>query len=141
MTRLVIDASVLVSAIVSRGESYPWLVVQAVRAGVIEMIACDHLLDEVARALRGRYFAERLTIGEADAAVEALRTVAELLPDPVAPPRVLRDADDDYLLALAIAGGAAAVVTGDRDLLDHEGLMPPALTAREACRHLGLAES
>lgn len=36
----------------------------------------------------------------------------------------VRDPGDDYLVALARAAGAEAIVTGDRDLLDHEGLVP-----------------
>ena len=32
----------------------------------------------------------------------------------------------------------AVLVTGDRDLLDHPGLTPPAITARQALEQLGL---
>ena len=60
------------------------------------------------------------------------------LRDPGDPPSILRDPDDDYLVALALTAGARAIVTGDRDLLDHPGLNPPALTARAACDLLGL---
>jgi predicted nucleic acid-binding protein len=58
--------------------------------------------------------------------------------DPDPPPAVLRDPADDYLPALALDANADAIVTGDRDLLDHTGLMPEAITPREACRRLGL---
>jgi uncharacterized protein len=34
---------------------------------------------------------------------------------------VLRDPKDDYLVALARASDAEAIVTGDRDLLEHPG--------------------
>jgi predicted nucleic acid-binding protein len=52
---------------------------------------------------------------------------------------VLRDSDDDYLLALAAASGAEMIVTGDKDLLDHPGgLQPPAITARQAVEQVGL---
>jgi uncharacterized protein len=70
-----------------------------------------------------------------------LRAFAELaveLPDPPPPERLLRDPRDDYLVALARAGGAAAIVSGDRDLLDHAGLSPPAIDARAACRRFQL---
>lgn len=70
-----------------------------------------------------------------------LATMAQIEPDPSSPPPVLRDPSDDYLLALAQAAGADAIVTGDHDLLDHQGLHPPAVTAREACRRLGLIET
>lgn len=61
-----------------------------------------------------------------------------MLPDPTAPPRLLRDARDDYLVALAIDGRADVIVSGDRDLLDHAGLEPPAITPRIACERFGL---
>ncbi|HXE45848.1 MAG TPA: hypothetical protein VN635_11700 [Conexibacter sp.] len=50
----------------------------------------------------------------------------------------MRDPTDGYLIALGLAAGARAIVTGDRDLLDHPGLNPPALTTRTACELLGL---
>jgi predicted nucleic acid-binding protein len=59
-------------------------------------------------------------------------------PDPESPGAVLRDPGDDYLIALARAAGVEAIVTGDRDLLEHPGLEPPAITARAACELLGL---
>lgn len=42
---------------------------------------------------------------------------------------LLRDPDDDYLVAIARAARAAVIVTGDRDLLDNVGLEPPACTS------------
>lgn len=42
---------------------------------------------------------------------------------------VLRDPDDDFLLALTSTAEAAAVVSGDGDLLEHPDLDPPAITA------------
>jgi uncharacterized protein len=62
-----------------------------------------------------------------------------MLPNPVAPPAVVRDPRDDYLVALARSAGADAVVTGDRDLLDQAGLEPPAITPRQVCERFGLA--
>jgi predicted nucleic acid-binding protein len=43
-------------------------------------------------------------------------------------------------LALASASGAEAIITGDKDLLDHAGLRPPAIEARAACERIGLIE-
>jgi predicted nucleic acid-binding protein len=44
----------------------------------------------------------------------------------------------EYLVELAVAGRAAAIVSGDADLLDHDGLHPPAIRVRAACELLGL---
>ena len=69
-----------------------------------------------------------------------LRTLAVILADPISPPPVLRDPGDDYLVALAKTASAEAIITGDRDLLDHPGLEPPAHTARQGCALLGLID-
>ena len=63
-----------------------------------------------------------------------------MLPDPVEPEPILRDPDDDYLIALARIAKADLIVTGDKDLLDHRGLQPRAVTPREACELLHLLE-
>jgi len=51
-------------------------------------------------------------------------------PDPV--PHVLRDPDDDYLVALADTSAAEAIVSGDLDLHEATGLPIMVLTPREA---------
>lgn len=102
------------------------------------MIACETLFGELERGLEREYFRDRVREEERALVKALVRGVAVVLPDPVSPPRVVRDPNDDYLVALARAAGADAIVTGDRDLLDHEGLDPPAVTPREACERLGL---
>jgi hypothetical protein len=79
---------------------------------------------------------ERNALNEDEAT--ALARAGLMLPDPVSPAPVLRDPDDDYLLALASTAEAAAIVSGDGDLLEHPDLDPPAITAREACIRFGL---
>jgi predicted nucleic acid-binding protein len=61
-----------------------------------------------------------------------------VLDDPGDVEAILRDPDDDYLVALARQAGAEAIVSGDGHLLDHRGLKPKAINAREACELLGL---
>lgn len=138
MIKLVVDASILVAAVVADPESPPGLVLTAARAGQLEMVACPHLLEEVERALRRPYFARRVSEERRTAILEMFRALASMAEDPVDPPAVLRDAGDDYLVALALKSGAEAIVTGDKDLLDHPDLRPEALTARAACQRLGL---
>ena len=140
MRRVVVDASVLLAAPLGRPESSPSLLLEAARVGAIELIACETLFAEFDRGLESSYFRDRVRDEERALLTAMLRGVAAVLPDPVSPPRVLRDPTDDYLVALARAADAEAIVTGDRDLLDHEGLEPPALTAREACAQLGLLD-
>ena len=58
--------------------------------------------------------------------------------DPATIEPVLRDTSDDCLVALAREGGADAIVTSDKDLLEQADLAPPAITPRVACERLGL---
>ncbi len=102
------------------------------------MVVCEQLLGEVRRGLDSAYFRGCLTTEERETSLAAIGRIGWRMADPVAPPRVVRDPDDDYLVALAKASTATAIVTGDRDLLDHEGLEPPAITARAACVRFGL---
>ena len=102
------------------------------------MVVCDQLLGEVERGLDSRYFRDRLTQEEREELPSALARIGLYRPDPVAPKPILRDPKDDYLLALADAADAALIVTGDKDLLDHPNLDPPAINARAACIRLGL---
>ncbi|MGH2984931.1 MAG: putative toxin-antitoxin system toxin component, PIN family [Solirubrobacterales bacterium] len=139
MTRLLLDASVLLSATVARPGTPISLLLDAVEDGKVQMVACEHLLDEVRRGLNGPYFRERLPADDREAVLTGLKRIAVMRDDPASPPSVLRDPDDNYLPALALDASAEAIVTGDRDLLDHVGLEPDAITPREACRRLGLA--
>jgi len=138
--RLVLDASVLLSAPVGRPESPPSLLVEAARSGAFEMIACETLFGEFERGLEGRYFRDRVRDPERALLSAMVRGIATVFPDPESPPPVVRDPADDYLVALARTADADAIVTGDRDLLNHEGLEPPAVTPRDACAQLDLLE-
>jgi putative PIN family toxin of toxin-antitoxin system len=139
LNRFVLDAGPLASGIVGlrhRGPSA--LLVIGLAAGRFEAVVCPALLGEVGRALRKPYFRERITAERVSAALGALETLSVLVDDPADPPQVLRDPKDDYLLALAREAGANAIVSSDKDLLEHPGLDPQAITAREACERLGL---
>ena len=100
------------------------------------MVACPMVMAEVRENLEEPYFRALLDQREAEQAASALERVAVMLADPVYPEPVLRDSSDDYLLALARSGDAEAIVTGDKDLLEHAGLQPPVISAREAVDRL-----
>jgi uncharacterized protein len=141
LKRLVIDASTLVSGITgSRLESPPCVIYDAVSEMSVEAIVCPRLLAEVDRALRKPYFRELIDDREITEAVSIIRDAGTMLGDPADPPAVLRDPTDDYLIALAQKAGAEAIVTSDRDLLDHDDLSPRAIDPRTACRLLALID-
>jgi putative PIN family toxin of toxin-antitoxin system len=104
------------------------------------LIACPRLLAEIERGLRKPYFRERVTDEELTEIVGGIADAARMRADPTRVERLLRDPDDDYLVALARESGAEAIVSGDKDLLDHPGLEPAAIDARSACRLLGLLD-
>lgn len=136
MKRFVVDPNVLLSALVGKPDAAPAVLLEAIHDHAVEMIACPALIAEVRKTLAEPYFRALLDQAEAEQAVAALRRVAVMRDDPRDPAPVLRDPNDDYLLALAHAGEADAIVTGDKDLLDHADLSPPAIRAREAVDRL-----
>jgi len=103
---------VLVSAFTARGIS----------ADLVRHIIAEHELmtgevnlAELERVLRDRFGASAKQI---KAVVTQLRAQT-VVPRPAEPSDVkLRDPDDQWVLASALAGGAELLVTGDQDLLE-----------------------
>ncbi len=136
MKRVVVDPNVLLSAFVGNPQAAPAILLDAIHEHAIEIIACPTLIAEIRENLTEPYFRALIDKKEAARAVAAIERIAVMLDDPVDPEPVLRDSSDDYLLVLARSGNAEAIVTGDKDLLDHAGLRPPAISAREATGRL-----
>lgn len=82
-------------------------------------------------------FRSYLTIDEAEAYAAGLASLAETIPDAQQVERVARDPNDDYLIALALAVDADALVSGDSDLLDLELRELRILSPRQALDLLG----
>jgi putative PIN family toxin of toxin-antitoxin system len=114
--RAVVDPNVLVSALLSR-DGTPARVLRAWLDGAFELIVSDHLLEELARALRYPKLRGRIEPAEASEFVDLLRRGARLADDPADPPSVPSpDPGDDYLVALA-EKTHAMIISGDRHLL------------------------
>ncbi len=141
MSRFVLDANVLLAALAGRPDAPPALLLVGVHNSDLEAVACSLLIDEVRDNLKKPYFRARLSEMEAREAVDAYSAVAVMLEDPSDVEPILRDTEDDYLVALARDSDAEAIITGDNDLLDHAGLSPRAIDARTACSLIGLADS
>ena len=114
--RAVIDTNVLVSALLAR-ISLPAHVLALWRAGGFDMLTATEHLDELMRVSRYPRIRERVSPASFGRLVNELRDVAILVSDlPVV--TVCPDRHDNYLLAMAEAGSADFLVTGDkRDLL------------------------
>lgn len=116
---VVLDTNVLFSAITVGG--LPRVALLGAVLGVIECVSSPFILDELRRKL-----IEKAGYTEA-AAAETVQEVAGLgrvvTPGRVEP--IVRDADDDHIIAAAVEAGVDVIVTGDTDLLDlgsHRGI-------------------
>lgn len=109
---VIFDTNVLFSAIGWRG--VPWQCVELARAGRVRAFTCEALTSELEEKLTTKL---ALTSAELAAVMEDLLSFLHLLPNPTVLPGVCRDADDDWVLALATTAPADRIVSGDRDLL------------------------
>jgi uncharacterized protein len=122
--RAVLDANVLISALLSpRGT--PARLVRAWRDGAYELIVSPLLLAEVRRSVTAYpKLSRRISAAQVDSFVSLLSRAATNLDDALdAPPHRSRDPKDEYVLALA-AAARAAIVSGDRHLLDVSDRLP-----------------
>ena len=110
--RVFLDTNVLVSAFATRG----------LCADVFRQVLAEHtlvtgevVLRELRRALRTRL---KLPTEIVDS-IDAFLRENEVVPKPPKPADVVvRDPDDQWVLATALAGRADLLVTGDHDLLE-----------------------
>ncbi|HVW46831.1 MAG TPA: putative toxin-antitoxin system toxin component, PIN family [Solirubrobacterales bacterium] len=136
MTRAVLDPGVLVSALITPTGT-PARLLTAGRGGSFELIVSALLLEELGSVLRREKFRRHVDLDVVDRYLALLRRDAVTAIDPAGPPPVrCADPDDDYLIALAHAG-AAALVSGDRHLLDLAGRIPVFTPAEFLAAHGG----
>ena len=127
MLRAVLDANVVVSALL-RPEGPPGRILDRVSRGAgVRAVVSPAILDEYRRSLAypkvRRYL--RLPTAEVSTWVDALALLADIVPGRRAVAVVAADPDDDKYLSAALEGRAPFVVSGDRHLLDvgaHEGV-------------------
>ena len=123
--RVFLDTNVLVSALTARGLSAE--VLQVVLAEH-ELVIGERVLGELRRVLKQKMKVPDKVIREAEA---FLRHQGDVVEGPARPAIKVRDPADAHILAEALAGGAAVLVTGDRDLLEVATKAPlPILTPR-----------
>jgi putative PIN family toxin of toxin-antitoxin system len=129
---------VLVAALLWRGP--PHALLGHVRAGTVSMISSPTLLAELAEVLGRTKFDSilaRSKTSREDSLIE-VRQLAEVIEPPPLPTPVCRDPDDDQALALALAGKADLIVTGDDDLLSLASFAGIAIVApAEAVKRVG----
>ena len=109
--RIVLDTNVLIAAFIARGVCNEVLEHCARRH---TLVTSDFVLDEFKRTLIKK-FGRTPEMGEEAAALLKLRM--EVVTHAGLDIPVCRDEDDDNILALAITGNCAVIITGDKDLL------------------------
>lgn len=116
MRRVVLDPNVLISALLTpRGASAG--IVLHLRAGAFELVTSPALLAELRAVLRRDKFRPYVSLEEAEEFVELIRRESTSMEDPEPPAVPLsEDPGDEYLIQLARAARADALVSGDPHL-------------------------
>ena len=136
--RFVLDTNLLVSGVIAA--ALPRRLVDGAKAGEFELCTSEALLAELLDVLSRSKFAARLAQAglTPQGIVDDLRRIAVVVSPTVTPRVVPTDADDDHVIAAAVAGQADLIASGDkRDLLplsSYAGI--PIVTAREAVERL-----
>ena len=128
--RAVLDPNVLVSALISPAGP-PREIVMAWVQGRFDLIASPALVSELRDVLARPKFRRWVSAATAVEFVAGMAEDALVIDDPSAHPGLSPDPDDDYLVALARAGAADYLVSGDRHLLGLADPEPPVLTPRQ----------
>jgi putative PIN family toxin of toxin-antitoxin system len=135
--RVVVDANVFISAVINP-LGPPGRLVDSARRGQYVLVASPLLITEVEEVLGRDRLRRRLPPGAAERFLVELRALVELVPDPRQPlSHVTRDPDDDYLPALAKEADVDCLITGDADLTDLTGVVPPVSTPAAFLSRLG----
>jgi putative PIN family toxin of toxin-antitoxin system len=135
--RIILDTNVVMSALLWRGP--PYRLLETIRQRTeLQLYSSPVLLEELADVLTRPAATKQLAvIGKAAREVLADYLEAIELTEPVELPRVVRDPDDDHVLACALTARADLIVTGDSDLLtllNYQNI--PILTPADALRRL-----
>jgi uncharacterized protein len=114
--RLVLDTNIVVSALVWGGT--PRQLLDLARENRVSLFTSTVLLEELADVLNRGKFAAMLASRDItpEFLMQRYGMLAKLVkPQPIA--RTVRDADDDAVIACALAAQANIIVSGDNDLL------------------------
>lgn len=127
MLRVVLDANVVASGLITPGGTCGRILAIGARGGAFRMILSPAILREYRRILLypkvSRYHG--LSEAEVRAYVRALEFVSDVVPGALGLEVVASDPDDDKYVVAAVEGMATHVVSGDHHLLDialHDGV-------------------
>ncbi len=117
--RLVLDTNIVVAALLWAGPPRR-LLERSIDDETIALYSTPTLIDELTHTLQYPKFSQRIArYATTPSALVAHYTALVTLLSPLHVPRVIeRDADDDHVIAAAVAARADILVSGDHDLLD-----------------------
>jgi uncharacterized protein len=123
--RVVLDTNIIVSALIWGGK--PLRLLELAAEGTLTLCTSPALIAELADVLSRSHLAERLSAkqGSIEQALSDYAELALIFTPTSVPKGVLDDADDDHVIAAAVAAGADAIISGDSDLLGlggHDGV-------------------
>jgi len=115
--RSVLDTHIVIAGLLWNGP--PRRLLQQVIDETLLIYSSPTLIDELSRTLARRKFTKRIAQFQTstDALVNDYLSLVNLV-IPAITPRIVRDPDDDHVIAAAIAARATLIVSGDHDLLD-----------------------
>ena len=135
--RVVLDTNVVVSGFLWGG--VPRQLLQAAREKKLQLYTSTPLLLELTDILGRAKFARKLAAAQlsVDQLVERYALLTTVVHPTIIAPTVLRDPDDDQVLACALAAKADLIVSGDRHLLDFQQYQDiPIVTPADARKRL-----
>lgn len=131
---MVVDPNVYIAAII-KPDGVCGRLVDAINDDALAPIACPLLLEELCAVLSRPKLRRWVTTDGAASFVAAVQARSEIEPNPASVPATTRDADDDYLVALATVAKVDAIISGDRDL-QSAALPIPVWSPRDALDRL-----
>jgi uncharacterized protein len=117
--RIVVDTNTVLSGLLWQGP--PRRLLDLARDRKITLCTSLTLVAELAEVIARDKFTHRVRavgLSAAELVQDYERLAETVTPQPLPAPVVLRDPDDDHVLACALAAQAQLIVSGDRHLLD-----------------------
>ncbi|MEW6714089.1 MAG: putative toxin-antitoxin system toxin component, PIN family [Nitrospirota bacterium] len=113
----VFDTNVFIAAIITEGVCSK--VLHRARARDFSLVSCPFIIAEIRRVLSKKF---HLSYDETASAIEPIsEAIAHIVEHNLKMANICRDADDDNIIACAVAAKADYLVTGDDDLLEIKG--------------------
>jgi putative PIN family toxin of toxin-antitoxin system len=114
--RVVLDTSVLVSFLLTRGRVISAIIEQW-ETGRLKVIISPKIMAELRHVVEDERLASRLRPGALEVLLRALTENAEMVAGELELLGVTEDSDDDMVVACAVEGNAAYIITRDQHLL------------------------